>query len=85
MQKETLESAIDTAKAGGVGLVSYAQARQAMAQDSTLAIAAAKVELLPSVLVMGGTHPNEPSGQMTAILFLENVNIQRGTIYRNQP
>ena len=81
VQKETLESAIDTAKAGGVGLVSYAQAREAMAQDSTLAIAAAKVELLPSVLVMGGTHPNEPSGQMTAILFLENVNIQRGTIY----
>lgn len=77
----TTEAAVNAAKDGGVGLLSYAEARKAVAADSTLAISSAKVELLPSMLVMGGTHPNEPSGQMTAILFLENVNMQRGTIF----
>lgn len=77
----TTEAAVNAVKDGGVGLLSYAEAREAVAADSTLAISSAKVELLPSMLVMGGTHPNEPSGQMTAILFLENVNMQRGTIF----
>jgi hypothetical protein len=30
----------------------------------------------PSVLILGGTHPNEPSGQLTATLFLENVQVE---------
>jgi len=79
--KATAQDAINAAKGGGVGLVSYATAKQAIAADDTLAISQAKVEMVPSMLVMGGTHPNEPSGQMTAILFLENVVMQRGTIY----
>lgn len=35
----------------------------------------------PSVLILGGTHPNEPSGQLTATLFLENVQVEAGTVY----
>jgi hypothetical protein len=35
----------------------------------------------PSVLILGGTHPNEPSGQITATLFLENIEVEAGTVY----
>lgn len=35
----------------------------------------------PSILIIGGTHPNEPSGQLTATLFLENIEVQKGTVY----
>lgn len=35
----------------------------------------------PSVLILGGTHPNEPSGQMTATLLLENIEVEAGTVY----
>ncbi len=35
----------------------------------------------PSILVIGGTHPNEPSGQLAATLFLENVVVKRGTVF----
>ena len=32
------------------------------------------------VLILGGTHPNEPAGFLTACLILENVRIERGTL-----
>ena len=35
----------------------------------------------PSVLILGGTHPNEPSGQLAATLFLENLQVEAGTVY----
>ena len=35
----------------------------------------------PSVLILGGTHPNEPSGQLTAALYLENIDVTAGTFY----
>lgn len=35
----------------------------------------------PSLLVIGGTHPNEPSGVVSATLLLENLNVTRGTVY----
>lgn len=35
----------------------------------------------PSVLILGGTHPNEPSGQVTATLLLENIEVDAGTVY----
>ena len=35
----------------------------------------------PSILILGGTHANEPSGQLTATVFLENINVQKGTVY----
>ena len=34
----------------------------------------------PSVLIMGGTHPNEPSGQLTATLLLENIQVESNTV-----
>ncbi|MFA6627115.1 MAG: succinylglutamate desuccinylase [Bacilli bacterium] len=35
----------------------------------------------PSLLILGGTHPNEPSGQLTSVLFLENLEVEVGTVY----
>lgn len=32
-------------------------------------------------LILGGTHPNEPSGHLAAILFLQNATINEGTVY----
>lgn len=33
-----------------------------------------------TLLFLGGTHPNEPSGFMTAVIFIENAVLQRGRI-----
>jgi len=33
-----------------------------------------------TVLVLGGTHPNEPAGFLTAVLLAENIRIVRGKI-----
>lgn len=35
----------------------------------------------PSVLIIGGTHPNEPSSNLTATLMLENINVEKGTVF----
>lgn len=35
----------------------------------------------PSLLIMGGVHPNEPSSQITSVLFLENLQVEYGTVY----
>ena len=35
----------------------------------------------PSVLVLGGTHPNEPSGQIACTLLMENIKVTKGTYY----
>lgn len=32
-------------------------------------------------LILGGTHPNEPSGYMSAILLIENASVKAGTLY----
>lgn len=34
-----------------------------------------------SMLVLGGTHPNEPSANMAATLLVENVTMRAGTLY----
>ena len=34
-----------------------------------------------SLLILGGTHPNEPSGYMSAILLIENARLTKGTLY----
>ena len=33
-----------------------------------------------TIFVMGGTHPNEPSGYYTAVLFLENAKVTQGRL-----
>lgn len=33
------------------------------------------------VLILGGTHGNEPSGYMSAITFIENAVVDEGTVY----
>jgi hypothetical protein len=34
-----------------------------------------------SALILGGTHPNEPSGYMTAVIFLENARVVKGRLF----
>lgn len=34
-----------------------------------------------SMLVLGGTHPNEPSGFISAVMLIENAVIEEGTLY----
>ena len=34
-----------------------------------------------SVLIMGGSHPEEPAGRLTAWLFAENAVVEQGTLY----
>ncbi len=34
-----------------------------------------------SMLILGGTHPNEPAGHLAAILFIENAVPRTGTLY----
>ena len=33
-----------------------------------------------TLLVLGGTHPNEPAGHLTAVLLVENIRVRRGTV-----
>lgn len=33
-----------------------------------------------TTLILGGTHPNEPAGYLSAILLLENINVERGKV-----
>ena len=34
-----------------------------------------------SVLILGGTHPNEPSGLMSAVIFLERAQVKKGQLF----
>ncbi len=33
------------------------------------------------VLILGGTHPNEPAGLVTAVLLIENIRLERGSVF----
>ena len=62
-------------------LMRHEDAKAAVKANGALQIAKTTVEEVPSLLVIGGTHPNEPSGQLAATLFLENANVERGILY----
>lgn len=70
-------------KNGGTDVVvtAYKDAKAFVAENEGYEISNVEIEKVPSVLVMGGTHPNEPSGQLTATLFLENALVERGILY----
>jgi hypothetical protein len=34
-----------------------------------------------SILVFGGTHPNEPSGLLATVLLIENAKLEKGTLF----
>lgn len=34
-----------------------------------------------TMLILGGTHPNEPSGYLSAFLFIETAVVEAGTVY----
>jgi len=40
-----------------------------------------KAQAGASMLILGGTHPNEPSGFMSAVLLIENAQMNTGTLY----
>lgn len=62
-------------------ILSHGEAKKIAKENDNLIISKAVVEKVPSILVIGGTHPNEPSGQLTATLLLENVTVKRGIMY----
>ncbi len=62
-------------------VMTYAEAKAAVAADSSLAVSKAEVEKVPSMLVLGGTHPNEPAGQIAATIILESATVERGILY----
>ena len=64
-----------------VGILSYKDASLYEVSNAGVVISEAEVEKVPSLLVIGGTHPNEPSGQLTATLVLENATMERGILY----
>ncbi|MBM3284510.1 MAG: succinylglutamate desuccinylase/aspartoacylase family protein [Candidatus Aminicenantes bacterium] len=33
------------------------------------------------VLILGGAHPNEPAGLVTAVLLIENIRVERGSLF----
>ncbi len=33
------------------------------------------------ILILGGEHPNEPAGFITAVLFIENIRVERGSLF----
>ncbi len=33
------------------------------------------------LLIVGGTHPNEPAGFITAVLLVENISVERGNVF----
>ena len=35
----------------------------------------------PSIMIIGGTHPNEPAGQLAATLILENLVVTKGKVF----
>lgn len=85
--KITLLGSVDEVVSGvkngtyDVAVMRHYDAKTAAKADDSLTIAEAELEKVPSLLVIGGTHPNEPSGQLTATLFLENAVVQRGVLY----
>ena len=89
LNREDFTSVQDTAtavagvKAGtyDVAIMRHEDAKKAKKSDNSLAIAKATIEKVPSLLVLGGTHPNEPAGQLTATVLLENAKVERGILY----
>ncbi len=77
------EAAVSALKDGtcDVAVVGYAEAKAAISADSSLVISEAEVEAVPSMLILGGTHPNEPAGQIASVVILENVTVERGVLY----
>lgn len=49
--------------------------------DADIYVIGTQDENEPSVLVMGGIHPNEPAGQMATVLLMEQIDVTKGTVY----
>ena len=64
-----------------VVIIGHKDAKAFVKENEGYEISNVEIEKVPSVLVLGGTHPNEPSGQITATLFLENALVERGVLY----
>lgn len=82
-EAETADDAVAALQDGtaDVAILRYADAEAAAEADGELVISDAEVEKVPKVLVIGGTHPNEPAGQLAATIFLENAQVERGVLY----
>lgn len=61
-------------------LSDYFPALEGTAGDTEIYVLKGKEEG-GSALVLGGTHANELSGHMVAVLLIENVTVEQGTLY----
>ena len=61
-------------------LSDYLPALKGTRGDSDIYILQGK-ELGGSVLILGGTHPNEPAAFLTTVLLVENLKVDKGTVY----
>jgi predicted deacylase len=61
-------------------LSDYLPALKGTSGDSEIYVIKGKEEG-GSVLVLGATHGNEPSGLMAAVLLIENAKVDKGTLY----
>lgn len=82
---DSMNEVYDNVKNGNfeVGILSYKEASTLIRADNSdsIEISDAIVEKVPSLLLIGGTHPNEPSGQLAATVVLENAKVKRGILY----
>ena len=65
---------------GSFMLSEYLPALEGTYGDTMVYVMEGKTEG-PSMLVLGGTHPNEPSGHMAAITLVEHCTVDAGTLY----
>ena len=65
---------------GSFMLSEYLPALKGTYGDTTVYVMEGKTDG-PSMLVLGGTHPNEPSGHMAAISLVEHCTVDSGTLY----
>lgn len=80
---DTVEDAVTNMNSNNtdVCVLAYQDAKALVQNNQNYCILDVEVEKIPSLLVIGGTHPNEPSGQLTATVILENAKVERGILY----
>ena len=71
----------DTSKCTSVQKFSdYSPSLKGTIGDSNIYVIDSGVEG-PSIMIIGGTHPNEPAGQLAATLLLENLTVTKGKVF----
>ncbi|MCP4727901.1 MAG: succinylglutamate desuccinylase [bacterium] len=79
-EMEIPEEIFPGAQAEKIALSRYFQGIEGTNADTDVYVFDSGVEG-GSVLVLGGTHPNEPAGFIAAVLLIENLNLSKGKFF----